>query len=88
MDEQKNREENRLPKLHTIAYPEAYREHLHEEGASAFSGKTDHANSRCYVFNDYYNMESDDSLHILTHFETYQQTTEYVLCTDGAQLVR
>ena len=68
---------NSLPELHTIAYPEKYKERLKEDGASAFAGKTDHADSRYYVFNDYYNMESDETLHILTHFETYQQTTEY-----------
>ena len=67
----------KLPQLHTIAYPEKYLPKLHEDGASAFSGKMDHANSRYYVFNDYYNMQSDETLHILTHFETYQQTTEF-----------
>lgn len=63
--------------LHTIAYPEKYTSHLHKEGASAFIGKTDHPDSRYYVFNDFYNMESDETLHLLSHFETYQQTTEY-----------
>ena len=66
-----------LPQLHTIAYPEKYLAKLHEDGASAFSGKMNHANSRYYVFNDYYNMQSDETLHILSHFETYQQTTEF-----------
>ena len=66
-----------LPKLHTIAYPEKYMPTLHKDGASAFSGKMNHANSRYYVFNDYYHMKSDESLHILSHFETYQQTTEF-----------
>lgn len=66
-----------LPELHTIAYPEKYHDRLGSDGASAFAGKTDHANSRYYVFNDYYHMESDETLHILSHFETYQQTTEY-----------
>lgn len=67
----------KLPQLHTIAYPEKYLTKIHEDGASAFSGKMNHANSRYYVFNDYYNMESDETLHILSHFETYQQTTEF-----------
>lgn len=31
-----------LPALHTIAYPEKYKPHLHEGGASFFAGKTDH----------------------------------------------
>ncbi len=65
------------PQLHAIPYPEKYRDRLTESGASAFAGKTNHLNSRYYVFNDYYNMESDETLHILTHFKTYQQTTEY-----------
>ena len=70
-------EEQKLPKLHNIAYPDKYLPKLHEDGASAFAGKLDHANSRYYVFNDYYNMQSDETLHILSHFETYQQTTEF-----------
>ena len=61
----------------TIPYPEQYRARLSESGASALKGKTDHVHSRYYVFNDYFNMESDETLHILTHFQTYQQTTEY-----------
>ena len=69
--------EQEFPKLHTIAYPEKYLSRIHEDGASAFSGKMNHANSRYYVFNDYYNMQSDETLHILSHFETYQQTTEF-----------
>ena len=40
-----------------------YKPHLHEDGASSFAGKTDHPNSRYYMFNDYYNMECDDTLH-------------------------
>lgn len=52
-----------LPALHTIAYSEKYKPHLHEGGASFFAGKTDHPNFRYYVFNDYYNMECDDTLY-------------------------
>ncbi len=73
-----------FPELHTIAYPEKYKERLTKEGASAFQGITNHADSKYYVFHDYFNMVSDDTLHILTHFETYQQTTEY---TCGAACV-
>ena len=65
------------PDLHEIPYPQQYGTRLHESGASAFAGRTNHPDSRYYVFNDYYNMESDETLHILTHFQTYQQTTEY-----------
>ena len=66
-----------VPELHTIPYPEKYGNRPEEDGASSFAGKTDHPNSRYYVFNDFFNMESDETLHILTHFKTYQQTTEY-----------
>lgn len=69
--------DNAMPQLHTIAYPEKYSEILKKSGASSFAGKTDHVNSKYYVFNDYYNMKSNETLHILTHFETYQQTREY-----------
>ena len=65
------------PEIHAIPYLEKYKERLGESGASAFAGKTNHLNSRYYVFNDFFNMESDETLHILTHFQTYQQTTEY-----------
>ena len=72
-----NTPQSSIPEVHSIAYPERYHAHMKEEGATAFAGKTDHPNSRYYVFNDYYNMESDETLHILSHFQTYQQTTEY-----------
>ena len=60
-----------------ISYPEKYDELLQIGGAAAFEGKTNHPQSRYYKFNDYYNMQSDETLHILTHFKTYQQTTEF-----------
>lgn len=74
---QPEREKQSFPTLHNISYPEAYKPTLQNEGASAFGGRTNHPDSRYYKFNDFYNMQSDDTLHILTHFETYQQTTEY-----------
>lgn len=69
--------DRRFPETHTIAYPEKYLPSLDKDGASSFAGKVNHAASRYYVFNDYYNMTSDETLHILSHFETYQQTSEY-----------
>lgn len=48
----------------------------------AFADKVNHENSEYYVFNDCCNMESDETMHILTHFETYQQTTEYTCGTE------
>ena len=65
------------PETHVIASDEAM-DTMHDEyGADALDHTLDHVDSRYYVINDYYNMESSDTLHILPHFETYQQTTEY-----------
>lgn len=61
----------------TIPYPEKYADNLHQDGASSFGGMTDHNRSKYYVANDFYNMKSAGTLHILNRFETYQQTTEY-----------
>lgn len=46
----------------------------------------DSADSRYYTANDYYHMESEGGLHILSHYETYQQTTEYS-CGSAAALM-
>ena len=76
-----------LPQLHMISNRKPCQTETQAEGAASFSGKLNHANSRYYVFNDYYNMESDDTLHILSHFETYQQTTEYTCGAASALMV-
>ena len=60
-----------------IPYPEKYGDSPSKDGASSFGGITDHSRSKYYVANDFYNMKSEGSLHILSHFETYQQTKEY-----------
>lgn len=60
-----------------ILYRESYKESPKQEGASAFAGKLNHPDSKYYKHNDFYNMKSDENLHILSHFKTYQQTTEY-----------
>ena len=65
------------PAIHAIDYPENYPSAADEDGADAFGGSLNHPQSAYYAINDYYNMESEDSLHILEKFETYQQTTEY-----------
>ena len=62
---------------HTIPYPAQYGSCPSTDGASAFDGAADHLQSRYYVANDYFQMKSDATLHILSHFQTYQQTTEY-----------
>ena len=75
------------PELQTTIPQAPCRTEFQQEGAAAFSGKLDHKNSRYYVFNDYYNMESDETLHILSHFKTYQQTTEYTCGAASALMV-
>ena len=74
-------------KSYTIPYPEKYGDNPNKDGASSFGGITDHNRSRYYVANDFYNMKSDGSLHILSHFETYQQTTEYTCGAASALMV-
>lgn len=68
---------NQLPALHSIPYPEGYTTTQDMDGADAFGNSLDHADSKYFVINDYYNMKAQGSLHILEHFETYQQSTEY-----------
>lgn len=53
-----NKKNSSLPELHTIPYPDRYAKQLKCGGASAFDGETNHANSRYYVFNDYYNRKA------------------------------
>ena len=65
-----------LPALHTIAPDSSLPTLDDDDGADAYANSLDHPDSRYYVFHDFYNMESDGSLHILPRFETYQQTTE------------
>lgn len=62
---------------HTIPYPETYGNGPAMDGAASFCGATDHVQSRYYVANDFFHMNSDATLHILSRFKTYQQTTEY-----------
>ena len=71
----------------TIPYPEKYGENPKKDGASSFGGITDHNNSRYYVSNDFFNMKSEGTLHILEHFETYQQTKEYTCGAASALMV-
>ena len=66
-----------LPQFHAIDYSATLTTTDDDEGADAFGHMLDHPESRYYVMNDFYNMESDETLHIISKFETYQQTTEY-----------
>ena len=79
--------EEAMPEVHAIAYPEDYPTAQDEYGASAFAGALNHPGSRYYAVNDFYHMESTDSLHILRNFETYQQTTEYTCGAAAALMV-
>ena len=66
-----------VPELHPMVYDDALDTLDDDEGADAFAHALDHPDSKYYVFQDYYNMESGGGLHLLPHFQTYQQTTEY-----------
>ena len=70
MNTNDGREDQKLPELHTIIEQKPRQTESQRRGAASFSGKLNHTNSRYYVFNDYYNMESDDTLHILPQFKT------------------
>ena len=71
----------------TIPYPAHYGNCPALDGASSFCGVTDHLQSRYYVANDYFHMKSDATLHILSQFQTYQQTTEYTCGAASALMV-
>ena len=75
------------PQAHTIPYPEKYGNCPALNGASSFDGAADHPQSRYYVANDYFGMKSDATLHILSQFQTYQQTTEYTCGAASALMV-
>ena len=66
-----------LPQFHPIEYAAALDTLDDENGADYFNHTLDHPDSKYYVINDYYNMTSEDGLHILSYFQTYQQTAEY-----------
>lgn len=55
-------------------------------GAAANKGKTNVAESPYFKHNDFYNMQSTDSLTILSKFKTFQQTTSYS-CGPAAALM-
>lgn len=71
----------------TIPYPEKYGNSPSLDGASSFCGITEHTQSRYYVANDFFHMKSDATLHILSQFHTYQQTTEYTCGAASALMV-
>ena len=76
-----------LPEVHAIEYAEALDTLSDGKGADSFEHELDHADSSYYIINDYYNMKSGDGLHILSNFQTYQQTTEYTCGCASALMV-
>lgn len=70
---------------HQLAYPEGY--DTTSAGASSYDGWCDNADSAYFTINDYYNMKSEGTLHILENFETYQQSTEYTCGPSSAYMV-
>lgn len=60
---------------------------LDEYGADSVEREGDHVDSPYFSTLDYYNMESTDTLTILTGFKTYQQTSEWSCGVASALMV-
>jgi len=75
------------PEKHEIAVAEGYETAQDDLGADAYGGWCDNPDTQYFAINDYYNMASEGSLHILSNFETYQQTTEYTCGPASAHMV-
>lgn len=56
-------------------------------GADQFERNGDHVDSRYYISNDWYNIESDSSLVILSHFKTIQQSDQMACAIDCVLMV-
>lgn len=55
--------------------------------SSDYYRKGDHDHSAYYRFQDFYNLEDSDTLHMLTHFQTLQQATEFSCGPAAAAMV-
>ena len=75
---------NSIKVNNTIEYPNGY--DTTSSGASSAANIGDHKDSPYFSQLDVYNLESSDTLTVLTNFETYQQTTEYT-CGPAAALM-
>lgn len=73
--------------FHTIPYSTNLKTLYDEYGSDVFNHTGDNFNSKYYVINDYYNMKSNGTLHIISNYETYQQTTEYTCGCSAALMV-
>jgi len=58
-----------------------------DDGADSVEREGDHEDSAYFSTLDYYNLESDDTLTILTNFQTYQQTSEWSCGVASALMV-
>lgn len=58
---------------------------IDKEGASSAPGEINHKDSVYFKMTDFYSMASTDERVMLTHYKTYQQTTEYT-CGPAAAL--
>ena len=58
-----------------------------EDGADSVEREGDHVDSPYFSNLDFYNMESTDTLTILTHFQTQQQTSEWSCGVSSALMV-
>ncbi len=83
----KSAEATALPAIHSIEPGSGMGTTDDDLGADAFANLLDHPDSRYYHVNDFYNMESIASLHIIPHLETYQQTTEFSCGAASALIV-
>ena len=60
---------------------------LEEEGADSVERQGDHKDSPYFSSLDYYNMKSTDTLTILNHFKTQQQTSEWSCGVSSALMI-
>ena len=58
-----------------------------EDGADSVERLGDHEDSPYFAHPDYYNLESSDTLTMLTHFKTMQQTSEWTCGVTSALMV-
>lgn len=68
---------------HIIPYPAGY--DTASEGASSYNGLGNVKQSPYFAVQDFYNLSSNGSLTVLSHYKTYQQTTE-ITCGPAAAL--
>ena len=59
-----------------------------EDGADSVERQGDHTDSPYFKAPDFYNLESTDSLTILTHFKTQQQTSEWSFGVSSALMMQ